>query len=140
MKSLSLITILALTMAGTSLAAAAQQDTSTAPSGAQQAPATQQPDAAQSGSTTTTTTTTTQQTTSDQSQATPATSGSSQASPMSGTIAKAGGKYVLQTSNGTYQLDNQDKASQFEGKQVAVNGSMDQSTSMIHVIDISPAQ
>lgn len=59
---------------------------------------------------------------------------------MSGTIAKAGGKYVLQTSNGTYQLDNQDKASQFEGKQVAVSGSMDQSTSMIHVTDISPAQ
>jgi Protein of unknown function (DUF5818) len=50
---------------------------------------------------------------------------------------KSGGKYVLKTDMGdTYQIDDQDKAQQFEGKQVKVNGSLDKSTSVLHVTDI----
>ena len=53
---------------------------------------------------------------------------------------KSGGKYVLKTDMGdTYQIDDQDKAQQFEGKQVKVNGSLDKSTSVLHVTDIMPA-
>lgn len=144
MKSACLV-VVAFALTAAMPFAMAQQDTSAQPSAAQpqQAPvqpSAQQPDAAQPGTTTTTsTTTTTTQTNTDQSQATSAASGAS-ASPLAGTIAKAGDKWVLQTANGTYQLDNQEKASQFEGKQVNVMGSMDQTTSMIHVTDITPAQ
>ena len=57
-----------------------------------------------------------------------------------GTVVKAGDKYVLKTAAGkTYQLDDQDKAKQFKGKQVKVSGSLDKATSMLHVTDISPA-
>jgi hypothetical protein len=38
----------------------------------------------------------------------------------------------------SYQLDDQDKAKQFVGQQVKINGSLDSSTSMIHISDISP--
>ncbi len=54
----------------------------------------------------------------------------------SGTVVKAGGKYVLKNDTMTYQLDDQVKARQFEGKQVSVMGDLDQSTSVIHVTDI----
>ena len=62
-----------------------------------------------------------------------------QSSSFTGTVVNANGKYVLKTDSGTYQLDDQDKAKQYEGKQVKVNGSLDNSTSMLHVTDISPA-
>jgi Protein of unknown function (DUF5818) len=39
----------------------------------------------------------------------------------------------------TYQLDDETKAKQFEGKQVNVTGTVDKSTSMIRVTDIQPA-
>lgn len=55
-----------------------------------------------------------------------------------GTVVKAGGKYVLKTADANYQLDDQDKAKQFVGQQVKVNGNLDSSTSMIHISDISP--
>ena len=59
----------------------------------------------------------------------------------SGTVVKAGGKYVLKNDAMTYQLDDQVKARQFEGKQVSVMGDLDQSTSVIHVTDImTPGQ
>lgn len=54
----------------------------------------------------------------------------------SGTVVKAGGKYVLKNDTMTYQLDDQVKARQFEGKQVSVMGNLDKSTSVIHVSDI----
>ena len=38
-----------------------------------------------------------------------------------------------------YQLDDEKKAKQFEGKQVTVNGGFDKSTDVIRVIDIQPA-
>jgi hypothetical protein len=62
----------------------------------------------------------------------------SQDSSFTGTVVKAGGEYVLKTSDANYQLDDQNKAKQFVGRQVKVNGSLDSSTSTIHVSDISP--
>ena len=62
----------------------------------------------------------------------------SQGTAFTGTVVKAGGKYVLKTSDMSYQLDDQDKAKQFVGQQVKVNGSLDSNTSPIHVSDIAP--
>jgi hypothetical protein len=53
-------------------------------------------------------------------------------------VVKAGGKYVLKTSDMNYMLDDQQKAKQFVGQQVKVNGTLDGNTSTIHVSDISP--
>jgi len=67
---------------------------------------------------------------------------STQANPASsftGAVVKAGGKYVLKTSEMNYQLDDQQKAKQFVGQHVKVNGTLDSNTSTIHVSDISPA-
>jgi uncharacterized protein YdeI (BOF family) len=62
-----------------------------------------------------------------------------QNSAFTGTVVKAGGKYVLKTSDMNYQLDDQQKAKKFVGQQVKVSGSLDTNTSTIHVSDISPA-
>jgi cytoskeletal protein RodZ len=62
----------------------------------------------------------------------------SQASSFTGTVVKAAGKYVLKTTDMNYQLDDQDKAKQFVGQQVKINGTLDNSTSTIHISDISP--
>jgi len=59
-------------------------------------------------------------------------------STFTGMVVKAGGKYVLKTTDSNYQLDDQDKAKQFVGQQVKINGNLDSSTSMIHIADISP--
>src|SRR5216117_1278405 len=56
-----------------------------------------------------------------------------------GTVVKSGDKYVLKTGAGTYQIDDQDKAKQFEGKQVKVSGNLDKATSTLHVTDIQAA-
>jgi len=61
-----------------------------------------------------------------------------QGTAFTGTVVKAAGKYVLKTSDMRYQLDDQDKAKQFVGQQVKINGTLDSSTSMIHISDISP--
>ena len=61
-----------------------------------------------------------------------------QGTSFTGTVVKAGGKYVLKTSDMNYQLDDQEKAKQFVGQQVKVNGTLDSNTSMIHISDISP--
>jgi hypothetical protein len=52
-----------------------------------------------------------------------------------GTIMKAGDKYVLQdaASGNTYDLDHQDELAKFEGKKVRVHGTVDASGKMIHV-------
>jgi hypothetical protein len=52
-----------------------------------------------------------------------------------GTIVKAGDKYVLQdTASGTtYDIDHQDQVKQFEGKKVRVRGTLDPTGKMIHV-------
>jgi uncharacterized protein YdeI (BOF family) len=60
------------------------------------------------------------------------------AKPFSGTIVKEKGKYVLKdaATKMSYQLDDQDKAKQFEGKQVKVVGKLDLDTNLIHVENI----
>jgi hypothetical protein len=64
---------------------------------------------------------------------------SAAAQSYTGTVTKGSdGKYVLKTDTGSYQIDDQDKAKQYEGKQVKVNGTLDSATSMLHVTDISP--
>jgi len=63
---------------------------------------------------------------------------SQESNSFSGTVVKSGDKYVLQVGSMTYQLDDQDKAKQFEGKQVKVNGSLDKARSTIHITDIQP--
>jgi uncharacterized protein YdeI (BOF family) len=62
---------------------------------------------------------------------------SSQGSSFTGTVVKANGKYILKTSDMNYQLDDQQKAKKFVGQQVKVSGTLDSSTSTIHVSDIS---
>lgn len=59
-------------------------------------------------------------------------------SAMTGTVVKAGGKYVLKTDTMTYQLDDQDMAQKYEGREVKVNGSVDSATSIVHVTDLTP--
>lgn len=55
-----------------------------------------------------------------------------------GTIVKSKDKYILQdkASGATYQLDNQDKAKEFAGRDVRVTGTLDPSTNTIQVSDI----
>jgi hypothetical protein len=59
-------------------------------------------------------------------------------SALTGTVVKAGGKYVLKTDTMTYQLDDQDMAQKYEGREVKVNGTVDSTTSIIHVTDLTP--
>ena len=70
-------------------------------------------------------------------QASPETPG--EESSFSGTVVKIGKKYVLKTDTATYQLDDQEKAKQFEGKQVKVSGSLDKATGTLHITDIQLA-
>ncbi|HMK30376.1 MAG TPA: DUF5818 domain-containing protein [Terriglobales bacterium] len=63
-----------------------------------------------------------------------------QSTSISGKVEKSGKKFVLKASNGTsYQLDDQEKAKNFEGQQVKVSGSLDPTTNTIHVSDIAPS-
>jgi Protein of unknown function (DUF5818) len=59
-----------------------------------------------------------------------------------GKISKAGDKLVLQeTSTQTaYQLDDQDKAKQFQGKNVTITATLDSNTNTLHVVDINPTE
>jgi hypothetical protein len=59
------------------------------------------------------------------------------AQKVKGTIVKTGGVYVLKvSSNSEYQLDDSEKAKQFEGQQVTIGGTLDASGSSLHVINI----
>jgi Protein of unknown function (DUF5818) len=51
-------------------------------------------------------------------------------------LVKAGGKYVLVTSKGTYQLSDQTKAARFVAQQVTVTGAFDSSKKTIEVADV----
>lgn len=56
---------------------------------------------------------------------------------ISGTVVKIGNKYVLETAdNLAYQLDDQDRARQYENKHVKVMGTLDPNTGVIHVKSI----
>jgi len=63
----------------------------------------------------------------------------SSAQTVTGTIVKEDGRYVLKASdNKTYQIDDQEKAKRFEGKQVKIVGSLDMSTGTISIQSIEP--
>jgi len=54
-----------------------------------------------------------------------------------GTIVKDHSKYVLKVSNGTvYELDDQRKASQYEGKEVKLVGTLDENNRSVRVTSI----
>jgi len=61
-----------------------------------------------------------------------------EAAAFNGTIVKEKGKLVLKDSVAkiSYQLDDQAKAKQFEGKQVKVTGKLDLEINLIHVENI----
>ena len=40
----------------------------------------------------------------------------------------------------SYKLDDQDKAKQFDGKNVKVMATVDASTNTLHVVDITPSE
>lgn len=63
------------------------------------------------------------------------------AQTFTGTIAKSGGKLVLKdmASKSEYQLDDQQKAQSFVGKNVKVTGTLDAQSNTIHVSDIQEA-
>jgi len=133
-KLITVMATMALAMA-LSAVSFAQQDQSAQPSAQQ--PSAQQPSSdTQNG----------QQTSTDQQGTQPSSPSPDSSSSMqntqgtsfTGTVVKAGGKYVLKTSDMNYQLDDQEKAKQFVGQQVKVNGTLDSNTSMIHISDISP--
>lgn len=56
-----------------------------------------------------------------------------------GRIAKSGDKLVLReaSTKTSYQLDDQSKARQFQGKDVMVTATLDSTTSTLHVVDIT---
>ena len=56
-----------------------------------------------------------------------------------GKIQKVGEKFVLKGANGSYELDDQEKAHSFEGKDVKVTGTLDAATHTIYVKSIEPA-
>jgi flagellar basal body-associated protein FliL len=64
----------------------------------------------------------------------------SDAQAFTGKIAKSGGKLVLKNSvtKSTYVLDDQDRAKQFEGKDVKVTGTLDEAANTIRVATIEP--
>jgi len=56
---------------------------------------------------------------------------------VTGSVVKVAGKYMLETEdNIAYQLDDQEKAKQYEGKRVKVTGSLDRTTGIFHVSSI----
>jgi cytoskeletal protein RodZ len=129
-KVFSVVAIVALA-AALLPAAFAQQDPSSQPNSS--APQTSQPSAPEASQ---------PSPSAPQTESTPPSAASSQTqsqTSFSGTVVKADDKYVLKTDTATYQLDDQEKAKQFEGKQVMVSGSLDQATGIIHITDIQPA-
>lgn len=56
-----------------------------------------------------------------------------------GKIQKVGEKFVLKGANGSYDLDDQEEAQSFEGKDVKVTGTLDAATHTIYVKNIEPA-
>jgi hypothetical protein len=56
---------------------------------------------------------------------------------LTGTIVRDGSRYILKVSNNSvYELDAQDKAKQYEGRQVKIAGTLDANGSTFHIISI----
>ncbi|HEX3352363.1 MAG: DUF5818 domain-containing protein [Terriglobales bacterium] len=67
-------------------------------------------------------------------QAAPDSQSQTQGHIFSGTIVKSGEKWMLQDASGTaYDIDRQDLAKKYEGKQVRINGTLDPDGKTIHV-------
>ncbi len=50
---------------------------------------------------------------------------------------KDGSRYILKvSSSNTYELDDQDRAKRYEGKQVKVAGTLDAKGNSLHIISI----
>jgi hypothetical protein len=78
---------------------------------------------------------------SQQAEQQPAQSYPAQPSPaaqtFTGTIVKDGGKYILKTSGtNVYELDDQERAKQYDGKQVKIAGTLDATGNSLHVTSI----
>lgn len=75
-------------------------------------------------------------------QQTDATNPQQSARSFEGKIAKSGDKLVLQesTTQTAYQLDDQSKAKEFEGKSVKVMATVDPNTNTLHIVDITPSE
>lgn len=59
------------------------------------------------------------------------------AQTFTGTVVKDAGRYILKvTSTTVYQLDDQDKAKQYEGKQVKIEGTLDANGNSLHITSI----
>ena len=59
------------------------------------------------------------------------------AQTITGTIVKDAGRYVVKVSSNTsYELDDQECARQYEGKQVKIAGTLDANSGSLHVISI----
>jgi hypothetical protein len=57
-----------------------------------------------------------------------------------GTVLKSASQYLLRSAdNVTYQLDDQEQAQKYVGKEVLIIGSLDETNGMIHVQEIKPA-
>jgi hypothetical protein len=112
---------------GLALSLSAQQSTTT--------PSTQTPDSTTSPSTQSPDTTVTQ----PQTQVDTSTQQRS-AKSFEGKITRSGDKLVLQenASRTAYQLDDQDKAKPYEGKNVKVMATVDASNNTLHVVAITP--
>lgn len=59
-----------------------------------------------------------------------------------GRIIRVGHKFVLReaSSQTSYQLDDQDKARRFDGRNVEVVATLDPGSNSLHVVDITPAR
>jgi Protein of unknown function (DUF5818) len=59
------------------------------------------------------------------------------AQTFTGTIAKDGSNYVLKVSSNTaYQLDDQERAKQYEGKQAKIDGTLDANGNSLRIVSI----
>ena len=59
------------------------------------------------------------------------------AQTFTGTIVKDGSRYLLKVSSkDIYQLDDQEKAKRYEGKQVKVEGTLDANGNSLHITSI----
>jgi hypothetical protein len=56
---------------------------------------------------------------------------------VTGTIVRDAGRYVVKVSSSTgYELDDQDRAKQYEGKQVKIAGTLDANGGSLHIISL----
>ena len=59
------------------------------------------------------------------------------AQTLTGTVVKDGGRYILKvSSSSTYELDDQDQAKRYEGKQVKVVGTLSATGNSFHIVSI----